>query len=761
MRPVFSGISRFFKSNRMNRYRKSTTFLTESDRRRRKREIVIIAGILILLGVLTYLEHRLISFGGEFPISNTILMFILININVLLLLLLIFLVFRNLVKLLYDRRRKVMGSKLRTRLVVSYIGLTLFPTSVLFLFSVSYLASSIDIWFNVPVEQSLTNSIMIGRRLYGYLEENHSFYLKRIAYQVEVRKLFAPASRSELLRYFEVVRNNFHLHAVELYDKEAHRIVASAEDQPAGAALSPVEAGDLLRTRPGAHVRSYSERMAGGEIFRTVCTVPFTADPVSAKGFAAVAFFIPPDLNRSLSDVSRGYEQYQQIKLLKGPIKITYFIMISIVALLVVFCAVWFGFTLAKSISIPIKELAEGTRRVAEGDLSFEIAQVADDEIGSLVESFNKMTRDLRTGRNQLELSAQRLKMQNVEIDKRRRYMEIVLQNVSTGVVTLDGNGFVTTFNKSSERMLSTTADSVLDQHYRNLLSGRLLTLAEEVLESLSGGRENAVEFPLKMTVAGRPKSFLIRVNALRDEAGGSLGTVMIFDDLTDQEKAQRIAAWREVARRIAHEVKNPLTPIKLSAQRLRRKYAAKLDDPVFEECIEMIIDHVDLIRNLVNEFSKFARFPAANPVFCEIPPILEETLALYREGHPKIRFETEIPKAPPRLELDRRHIKQALINLIDNAVSALKEEGTIIIRILPDEEGDKVIIEMADDGPGIPDEDKTRLFEPYFSKKKSGMGLGLAIVNSIVADHNGRIRVRDNQPRGAVFVIELPVASR
>jgi len=234
---------------------------------------------------------------------------------------------------------------------------------------------------------------------------------------------------------------------------------------------------------------------------------------------------------------------------------------------------------------------------------------------------------------------------------------------------------------------------------------------------------------------------------------------VVVFDDLTEQEQAQKVATWREVARRIAHEVKNPLTPISLSAQRLKRKYVDQIDDPIFEECTRMIIDHVDLIRNLVNEFSAFAQFPTANPSPCSLRRIIEETVALYREGHHNVEFEFSVTDdIPPRMNLDRQQVKQAMINLVGNAVSAMEEKGRITITLSHDAILKMVRIEVADNGPGISDEDKTRLFEPNFSTKKAGMGLGLTIVSSIVLDHNGRIRVQDNHPNGAKFVIELPV---
>ena len=282
--------------------------------------------------------------------------------------------------------------------------------------------------------------------------------------------------------------------------------------------------------------------------------------------------------------------------------------------------------------------------------------------------------------------------------------------------------------------------------------------LADEIMGNLSLSREAAIEVPLKLIIEGRPRSFLITVSALRDDTGQHMGIVMVFDDLTELEKGQRMAAWREVARRIAHEVKNPLTPITLSAQRLKRKYSKQLGEAVFEECTQTIIDHVDLIRNLVNEFSSFARFPSANPKPCELVPTIEETIALYREGHPNIKFEVLNTGDIPPLNLDRQQIKQALINLIDNAIGAIKGDGVVSFAVTHDPILKRIRIEVADNGPGISNEDKTRLFEPNFSTKKTGMGLGLTIVSTIIADHNGVISVQDSIPHGAKFVIELPV---
>jgi two-component system nitrogen regulation sensor histidine kinase NtrY len=743
-------ISSFFKRN------KSPD--RNADSRRRRREGVLIIVILIVVALLTFFETRTVRFGADIPISNTILMFILININLLLLILLIFLVFRNLVKLLYDRRRKVMGAKLRTRLVVAFIVLTIVPTVVLFFFSINFITTSIEFWFNVPVEQALENSLRVGGRLYDRVDEGNRFFLERISSQLQSTNLLNPDNQKALTQYILMVQREFNLDGVEVYAANTQRITFSLSPELENEYFGLVSAENLQNEASINGVRSITQEIPSGELIKTIGTIPFGVKNSEAGGFLVVTVLIPPDLYQNLESISRGFEEYQQIKLYKKPIQITYYISLSIVALLVLFCAIWFGFYLAKTISIPIKELAEGTRRVAEGELGFSIASVADDEIGSLVTSFNKMTKDLRSNREQLELSARMLRKQNIEIEEKRHYIEFVLKNVSAGVVTLDAKGRVSTINKSAEKMLGLKSGEILHKSFNSLLTIQNKDLADEIMGNLSLGRDTPIEVPLKLIIQGRPRSFLATVSALKDDTRKPMGIVMVFDDLTEMEKSQRMAAWREVARRIAHEVKNPLTPITLSAQRLKRKYSSQLGEPVFEECTQTIIDHVDLIRNLVNEFSSFARFPSANPKLCDLIPIIEETVALYREGHSNIKFETQNTGDIPPLNLDRQQIKQALINLIDNAIGAIKEDGFISINVTDDPILKRIRIEVADNGPGISNQDKTRLFEPNFSTKKAGMGLGLTIVSTIIADHNGVISVQDNIPQGAKFVIELPV---
>ncbi|MFW6081962.1 MAG: ATP-binding protein [Desulfosalsimonas sp.] len=730
-----------------------------ADRVRRKRDFIIICVVLAVVCLLSYLIIRPMMSGINMPVSNMLLMFILININMLLIILLIFLVFRNVVKLFYERRSRIPGTKLRTKLVAAFLSLSLLPAGVLFAFSLHFITTSIEFWFQVPIEQALDDSLAVGRSMYKHVEDNNRFYLEKTAYQVSSRNLLAPEKESDLDNYIQIVQREFNLDAVEVYDNDFKRLSYSTAGRMPRDALSALSIDNLQKAMTvSSKTSSTSELLSHGELIRNISTVPFGSKDLNAEGFVVISVLLPPDMAEHLESISRGLEEYQQTKMLKQPIRMTYYITLSVVGMLVVFCAIWVGMYLSRSITIPIMELAEGTRKVAEGDLTYNINVVADDEMKTLVDSFNKMTRELRFNRRELEYSARKLYEQNVEIEERRRYMEIVLNNVSTGVISIDANGTITTINASAEQMLQISAADVIHGNYRQLLKEPHPRLAAEIAEHFSTYTEGSFSKSLNLSVNGQRRTFKVNFNALQDESGRHMGIVMVFDDLTELEKAQRMAAWREVARRIAHEVKNPLTPISLSAQRLKRKYQKEINDPVFEECTQTIIDHTDLIRNLVNEFSSFARFPTAEPAPCDVGPIIQESAALYREGRRDIEFSVQVQPGLPQLNLDRQQIKQILINLIDNAISAIKDSGSVTIKADMDEAGQKVRITVADTGPGIPDEDKPYLFEPDFTTKKSGMGLGLAIVSTIVADHQGKITVEDNQPRGAKFIIELPV---
>jgi two-component system nitrogen regulation sensor histidine kinase NtrY len=365
------------------------------------------------------------------------------------------------------------------------------------------------------------------------------------------------------------------------------------------------------------------------------------------------------------------------------------------------------------------------------------------------------MTRDLLISRRQIEKGSQ-------ELENRRRYIEIILQNVAAGVISIDEAGKVTMVNRYAEDLLRINRKEVVGKDYTSILRSEHLSILESFLAELYRSEKVSIQIPLRLTIGEETFSLRVNFTKLEDDEHNPLGVVMVFDNLTELEKAQRMAAWREVARRIAHEVKNPLTPIQLSAQRLRKKYMNSIasDDGVFDACTNTIINQVDELKRLVSEFSEYARMPVIQKSPGDLAVMVREIVPLYEEAHKHVRFSIVESSPVPSFLFDAKQMKRVLINLLDNGVAVLPEGGAVDIEVGADRDRGIAFFEVRDNGPGVRDSDKPRLFEPYFSTKKSGTGLGLAIAATIVSDHGGAIRVRDNTPTGARFLVELPLVS-
>ncbi len=450
------------------------------------------------------------------------------------------------------------------------------------------------------------------------------------------------------------------------------------------------------------------------------------------------------------------------MQMLKNPIKFIYLIILLIVSLLILFSATWFGFYLAKGMTVPIQRLAEGTLRIAQGDYNFSIDLEAKDEFGLLVNSFNRMTSDLRKGKEEIERAHQKLWKSNEELNQRKQYMEAVLANIGTGVISIDAEGKISTINHSAREMLRIKTEKVLGRRYQEVLLPEHMALLKDLQANLDLIKMGTLKRTLQVPLPDKTLTLLVKITLLRDEENRNLGMVLVFDDMTEIEKFQKVSAWREVARRLAHEIKNPLTPIKLSAQRLRKKYSYLLpegrDKEIFDDCTQTIINQVDELIGLVNEFFAFARLPAVTLSMNDLNALIQEVFILYQESHKNIEFSFLADPAIPKFSLDREQIKRVMINLLDNAVAAIETKGSIKIQTGYDPLLEMVRIQVMDTGIGIAPKDRDRLFEPYFSTKKGGTGLGLTIVSSIISDHHGHIRVKNNEPQGTIFTIELPL---
>jgi two-component system nitrogen regulation sensor histidine kinase NtrY len=755
----------------------------DAERRKRKRELFFIIGLVLLVFGVTYQMLHLPQLSSQVGIGSNILLFSIININLILLVLLIFLVIRNLVKLLFERKRRVMGTRLRVKLVAAFVSLSLVPTVLLFITAVIFITRSVENWFNVQVESSLQGSLEVAQAYYRDLAKN------TIHYSQEVGRL-SSSERERGNKAVEALldkkRSEYNLAWIGMISPSG-KVMIESTDPALTYKLQGLPQDTVLEVLKGKEVSKVTPYLGGGEIIwggsplykqyklRKVSagylSNPFYEDYAylggsqlyDAQGIiggVVVGYYVPQNLVAKMEDISQAFVDYRHSKILKKPLTTNYIIIFLLITLVIIFSATWFGFRLAKELTVPIMELVEGTRRVASGDLDFHLKSESEDEIGTLMGAFNKMTNDLKTSKAQIEESTHALQLTTMEREQRRKYMEIVLENVTAGVISFDKEGRITTVNKSAERMLDLQAKDILGENYRKILQPGYRRLVRGLIKEINTTRSESIQ--KQMEVALQDKVFTIRasVNILRDEQGDYLGMVTVFDDLTHLIKMQRLSAWREVARRIAHEIKNPLTPIQLSAQRIYKRYRNKIDADagIFEECTNTIIHQVTELKNLVNEFSNFARMPAVNPTPNDLNEIINSSLVLFKEAHRDISFHFFPDPALPVFKVDRDQMKRVFINILDNAVAAVDGGGVIEIEVKFDASLQMVTLEVRDNGCGVPDEDKPKLFEPYFSTKKSGTGLGLAIVNAIISDHNGYIRVRDNHPKGTKFIIDLPL---
>ena len=726
----------------------------ESKRRRRERiAIVVVIAIII---VLTYIESHLSSIEVLLPISSEVLIFGLININLILIILLIFLIVRNLAKLIFERRRGILGSKLRTKLVVAFMILSLIPTVTLFLVSIQFLSYSIDSWFDTKMGRAFNLSLEVAQDYYQQFSDNAKHYAQQIGSEITDNKLYEKEQVDYLKALLTQRQKNFNLGSITVrFDNRDGELFLKDPGNPD--ILPPEFSPKVLEDAFMGEGLSIVMSVGGGDMVSGIAPLYSNFSPKEVLGIIAVSYYIDKRLKERMSIISRTSEEYEQLRLLKNPIKVSYIITLFIVTLLIIFSSMWFGLFLAKGITVPIQDLAEATHEVAHGNLDYHIDVLAEDEIGVLAESFNQMTKDLKA--SSLELG-----QANIDLEQRGKYMETVLRNVSAGVISIDRNDVISTINNAAEKMLNIRGREISGKKYEDVLNPEHMEMVRGLYEELNTSDGGFVERQIQLIVKDSVMAILVSATILRDDDNNYMGVVAVFEDITQLQKTERIAAWREAAKRIAHEIKNPLTPVKLSAERLQRKYGDKIEgasDSVFHECTKTIIDQVEVLKNLVNEFSRFARLPVTNPFPNDLNAVVGDSVIFFQDAHKDITFDFRKDAGVPVLNIDAEQIKRVMVNLLDNAVaavSAVDHDGKVEISTCYDKKHNRVRVDIGDNGPGITPEDKMKLFEPYFSTKKTGTGLGLVIVSSIISDHNGFVNVKDNVNGGTIVSIELPI---
>ncbi|HDS17291.1 MAG TPA: PAS domain S-box protein [Proteobacteria bacterium] len=741
-----------------NRTIPATTTSTDKDRIRRRRETVIITILSVIIISLFYIEIKLPNLmPADLPILGNVLVFALININIILLLLLIFLILRNLLKLLLERKRKIVGFRLRTKLVVAFISLSLFPTILLFVAATGFIRYSLDNWFSTTFEASLDASLIIAQEYYDNLRRQNQGLALSLATEATRRGLMIGEKKEPMQKLIDDKRAEFSLDAIGVILSPGNQVVvlSLSDNLTYNQFLEGLDLGD--RPPPRNRIIPLDSGAALVQGWAPVFSV-WEGDEVIAM--VVTVKFVPALLASRMESISGRYTAYKKAKNLELYIKSNYILTFVLITALITFISIWFGFYLAKDITAPVHELALATREIAGGNLDFSIDMVASDELGILVDSFNSMTQKLLVSRRESELAHQEMSRISSEHAERRRYIETILENINSGVIAIDRSGRITTINRAAERIFAFSAPEVQGRNYRNIFPAELIQKIRQYLKESQSDPHK--ESSIELTLPEINRYISVNFSPFYNDSRTYIGMLILINDMTDLVKAQKTVAWREVARRIAHEIKNPLTPIALSAQRIQRKYSGLTaeGDQVLQDCTSTIVKQVNELKSLVNEFSNFARMPQARPTLQNLNPLIEESLILYRQSHSRVSFSFIPDSRIPDFYLDHEQIKRALTNLLDNALAALEKtrDGQIWITSRLDKSLEMVIIEINDNGPGIDEKTMSRLFEPYFSTKKMGTGLGLTIVKTIINDHRGFIRVRENHLKGTCFVIELPI---
>jgi len=737
--------------------------LTPEQKKKKQRLIrYVIIVCVLLIPFFGYLQKGLLTGEFHLPLSSTVLIFALINVNGLLLLLMVYLVLRNLVELVFERNQKILGSQLRTKLVISFIALSLFPTILLFVISLRFVSTSMDYWFNSNVEDSLDASLKLAQSIFHDTENRTNGLGTQLAELLENNTIDIKdlTALEELFQRTLAIAPPGAPDSIAFIDGNGNQLLARRGPRLQSISLPEVPTEAMRQAALQDESEIISLKTAVGELILAIVPVDLP-HYYRQPAFLVTSLLIPTAKLERMQTVSDGITGYRQLVILKAPIKLSLIIMMLIITLLILFGAIWFGFYIARSLTVPINKLALATRRVADGDLDFVIEKESDDEMGLLVDSFNSMTADIRASNEKLSVAHSALQESNLISEQQRRYLETILENVAAGVIALDENNKITTINKFAEELLHIKSGRLIGKDFHDFLPKTHVLIVESFINELLKTDKPSIERHLRVTVRqGETLSLQVNITRMVDREQQPIGFVIVFDNLTKLEKAQRLAAWQEVARRIAHEIKNPLTPIQLSAQRLRKRYLERIesDKDIFDQCTTTIVNQVEEIKRLVSEFSDFARMPKVKKQQADIAAIVHEVYILYQEAHKHITFTFHSDPELPLFSFDSVQIKRVVINLLDNGVSVLENGGSIDIRLKINRGRKVVTLTVSDDGPGISEEVKLRLFEPYFSTRKSGTGLGLAIAQTIVTEHNGVIRVKDNKPKGTMFSVELPI---
>jgi two-component system nitrogen regulation sensor histidine kinase NtrY len=716
--------------------------------------------VIALLGLLA-LASRSTSYSPDF--LTEVVLYALSVADLTMLAALVFVLARNIVKLLVERRRALPFARFRAKLVAVLLGMTLIPSILVLIVGSEVIRTSADRWFNAPMDEVLSSASRIASDYYRDRQKAVADHAERIARQLAGVDLAAAAPGTVR----DVIAPEVTLQRLQMV--AVYRLAPAGAGQPvmpvidvASPTLPPGwsrASADRLAARVAAgsaDTRSLEPLPGGGELVRSAALLRSRDRRV--VGVVVATDLLSGDLADRAHRITKAYQDYLQLRVLKQPLTGAYLSFFLMLTLMIMVGATWMGLYLAKRITRPVQLLSAAAREIGAGHLDRRLEPETADEFGSLIEAFNSMTSELAASRRKLERSTADLERKNLEMDERRRYIETVLERIATGVISVNATGHLTTVNAAAARLLGLSPE-VTGQPVDRVLARPDVQPLGALLEQVARTHVEAPPQEIAVLGEGREMHLAAVASALHGEAGAPVGAVLVFDDVTPLIRSQKVAAWREVARRLAHEIKNPLTPIQLSAERLRRHFsgAPPQTQALVTECTSTIVAEVESLKGLVDEFSQFARMPAPRAEPTPLHALLDDTLALYNGLFAQVSFDRTYDPAVQLVRLDPDQMRRVVVNLIDNAIEAMERRGVIAILTQRDAANALVRIVISDNGPGIPAAERDKLFMPYYSTKRRGSGLGLAIVRRIVAEHRGSIEVADNVPRGTRFTIELP----
>jgi len=662
---------------------------------------------------------------------------------------------RTTLRLWVERSREQLGARFKTKMVVGAMAISLLPIVFMFIVSYSLINRSLLLWFPKPLE-------IASEETQKLLNDLGSAQLPRLRGMAELVREEAVQPGEGFLRHAFARGAD----AVWILDAQGKPVRGGivCDNQP--------EERRTICEQPGVLGKFVVSLPSGVEIWEVDGKSYFASRLAAPRGgrptgFVVAAYRTSPGILTSLAAIQSQTREYYQAKQDLRALKRQMLLILLLFTVLLVFAVMWIALFLAKQVTVPIQALAEGTREVSTGNFDYQVPEQSQDELGLLVHSFNAMTTQLRDSRSQIDQFTRNLQQAVQELERRRQLMETVLENIPTGVISLDATGAILRANKSVTRMfVDGSGDSVT---LESLLGGDAMRTVQYLMRRSL--RMGVVSREIETVVAGRVLHLAVTVSSLGPRRANS-GYVLVLDDLTEMLRAQKSAAWQEVARRIAHEIKNPLTPIQLSAQRLLRfldRREVSQTDPsrdselanLVQECSRLIEREVSTLAGLVNEFSQFVRFPAAKLAPSNANTIVNDALQVFSGRLDGITLKTTLAQNLPAVRADGGLLRSVIVNLIDNAAEALENSAyrEIVVSTRAHPDAETIEICVSDTGHGISPEDKDKLFLPHFSTKDRGTGLGLAIAARIVAEHGGSIHVEDNLPVGSRFLIELPVA--